>query len=426
MMSEVRKAFKLVDEPDVVQYISELGREVLKVAGPQFFDYQFFVIDDKEFNAFAAPSGLIFMHSGLIDHMDNEDELVGVLAHECAHVANRHIADRIDKATKVNIGTVALVLAGIAMGGGPMSEAVIAGGLATGASMNLKFSRANEEEADRMAFTWMTAMGRDPWAMLSMLSKMRRISILKMGKVPPYLLTHPDPAMRMGYVQDLLSSSGIIETDRGRKDFSFHRIRYRILSTIKSPAEIMPRLRQQIRQGKDPSFMAHYGLALGSLEEGNFSSAEKYLQEVIDHYPDKPVLLADLAVIFSRQGNHAKALSLLEEARKADRDDAFTGYHLARTLEQEGKIDRAIELYEELLRRIPAFGRLHYHLSQNYATRGLLGKSHYHTGVLSFLEGNTENAKYHLNEAIKKLPADDPLKVKAREMLGNVEKLEKL
>ena len=75
LLTMVRKGFTLIDEPDVIQYINELGQGTLAVAGSQYFDYHFFVIKNKELNAFAAPSGLIFFHSGLVESLDSEEEL---------------------------------------------------------------------------------------------------------------------------------------------------------------------------------------------------------------------------------------------------------------------------------------------------------------------------------------------------------------
>ncbi|MGW8161792.1 MAG: M48 family metalloprotease, partial [Desulfobulbales bacterium] len=91
LLTLVRKGFKVIDEPDIIQYINELGQATVAVAGSQFFDYHFFVINNKELNAFAAPSGLIFVHSGLIETLNSEDALAGVLAHEVGHVVSRHL-----------------------------------------------------------------------------------------------------------------------------------------------------------------------------------------------------------------------------------------------------------------------------------------------------------------------------------------------
>jgi len=203
LITMVRKEFRLLDDPDISQYINELGRSTLEVAGPQYFDYHFFVINNKELNAFAAPSGLIFFHSGLIESLENEGELVGVVAHEIGHVVSRHLADRMSKSAKINAATTLGVLLGIAIGAGPLSEAIISGSVAAGQSANLSFSRLDEEEADRLAFKWMQDMNRNPEVMVDMLRKIHNMNRYRQGYVPPYLLTHPGPDIRMSYIQDL-------------------------------------------------------------------------------------------------------------------------------------------------------------------------------------------------------------------------------
>ena len=160
----VRREFKLLDEPDLAQYINRLGRQALKTSGPQYFDYHFFVLDNKQFNAFAAPSGLIFFHTGLIETMADENELLSVMAHEIGHVQCRHIAERIDKSSKISLGTLAMILTGIAVGNPEVAEAVIVGSMATAETMILNFSRKDEEEADRFAYRLLNDSQRDPHA----------------------------------------------------------------------------------------------------------------------------------------------------------------------------------------------------------------------------------------------------------------------
>jgi len=185
LLTMVRKGFTLIDEPDVIQYINELGQGTLAVAGSQYFDYHFFVISNKELNAFAAPSGLIFFHSGLVESLDSEEELVGVMAHEIGHVVSRHLADRIRKTAKISAVTMLGVLLGIALGAGPLSEAIIAGSAAAGQSAALSFSRLDEEEADRLAFKWMQEQNLDPGEMVNMLHEIHTMNRYRMGYVPP-------------------------------------------------------------------------------------------------------------------------------------------------------------------------------------------------------------------------------------------------
>ena len=98
ILYSVRRDLHILDDPDISQYINRLGSQVLKVVGPQYFDYRFYVVQSEQFNAFAAPAGMVFFYSGLIEAMHKEDELVSVLAHEIGHVASRHLAQRLDHA----------------------------------------------------------------------------------------------------------------------------------------------------------------------------------------------------------------------------------------------------------------------------------------------------------------------------------------
>jgi predicted Zn-dependent protease len=428
LQATIRQEFTLLDDPDIDQYIGSLGREILDAAGPQYFDYRFFVISDKDFNAFAAPSGLVFIHSGLIEAMENEDELVGVMAHEIGHVARRHIADRIDKGSKVSMGTAALVLAGIALGGGELSEAVITGAIATGASMNLKFSRENEEEADRQAYSWMIQIGRDPEALVSMLGKMRRIAILKVGSPPPYLLTHPAPEQRLSYVQDLIHSSPPAANAASRRDdFSFNRIRYRTLASTRDTSTLLPRLLKKAENDNEEGWQARLGLALIYQHEGNLTKSRQYLADLIGHYPGYPILKADLGVTCFREGKTAEALELLNEAHGSDRQNAYIIFHLAQVLEQTGQTETAIELYRSMLTMTPTFARLHFHLGRALAEKGQLGQSHYHNGMFSWLEGNIPTARFHLQKAMESLTSeDDPLREKCRTLLEKIKQLEKM
>ena len=136
LLYSIRSTFTLVDDPDITQYLNNLGESVLEVAGIQYFNYHFYVIDNKEFNAFAAPSGLIFFHSGLVGAMHSEDELVSVLAHEIGHIVKRHLASRVEKGKYSTMTSLGLAMAALAFGGAA-APALLTGALATGQSLSL-------------------------------------------------------------------------------------------------------------------------------------------------------------------------------------------------------------------------------------------------------------------------------------------------
>ena len=426
IQATIHQEFLLMDDPDIDQYINSLGREILAVAGPQYFDYRFYVINDHEFNAFAAPSGLVFINSGLIETVDTEDELVGVMAHEIGHVVRRHIADSINKGTKIGIGTVAMILAGIALGGGNLSEAVITGAMATGTSMNLKFSRENEEEADRQSFTWMQQMQRDPNALLTMMGKMRRISILKTGKIPAYLLTHPAPEQRMDYVQDLILSEVSPKPVTATDNFRFARIKYRIMTKTQDTTTLLPLLLKKAESTGADGAMARYGLALIYQQEGNLVKSRQYLQELITEHPEQPILKSDLGLGYIQEGKTAEALNLFQAAHTANHDDAFTTFQLARTLDESGQTDESIGLYQNMLTQTPSFARLNFYLGRALTKTGHGDQGQYYNGVSSWLEGNLPTATYHLQKALDTLPTADPLHEKSHDLLDKIKKLEKM
>ena len=428
LLSVIRREFTILDDPDISQYINKLGTEILQVTGPQYFDFHFFVINNKTFNAFAAPSGLIFFHTGLIETMANENELISVLAHEIGHVQSRHIAERIEKSSKVSIATLALVLAGIAVGNGALAEALITGGLAAGASMNLSFSRKDEEESDRLAYKWLKESNRDPEAMVGMLRKMYRVSRLHRDMVPPYLLTHPDPSQRLNYVQDML------DTDQGytfkkADDFSFQRIKYRILAESKDPILLLTRYRKEtarVKKEDRDSIMPYYGLSLAYAANADFKNAAKSLKKVISFYPGQPILLTDLGVIYFGEGRYKKALKLFQKAREADPDDAYTAYYLALSYEQLGDEAKALLYYKELLPVLPTYSRIRYNIGQILAAQGKTGEGHYYLGVYHWQEGDSKTATYHLKKAIHSLKPGNNLRIQAENLLKTIKRLEKV
>lgn len=426
LLTMVRKSFQVMDDPDITQYINEIGQRILAVAGPQYFDYHFFVISDKEFNAFAAPSGLIFIHSGLIEAMNSEGELISVMAHECAHVTSRHISDRISKSAKTSIGTAALLIAGIAMGGGALSQALITGSMAANAAMNLKFSREDEEEADRLSYKWMQDLNVDPANMESMLGKMYRISVYRTANIPPYLLTHPEPKQRQGYVQDMIMASGQKPTYKATDNFSFLRMKQRVVVASKDPATLRGLYTRKADEGKDlQSVMAQYGLALIAQNGADYAQAETLFKSVIAAYPDRPILKTDLAALYMQSGRMSEALSLLNASQKADSRSLYTKYTLAQALEQTGELKKALVMYHDLLPDLPDHAMLQRTIGNLETRMGKKGVGHYYLGRYFWLEGDSKNAKYHLTATIGDQMVDPPIMAKAKTLLADIIRLEK-
>lgn len=428
LLYKIRKAVKLVDEPDIQQYFKGLGKEVLAVAESHYFNYRFFIINDKEFNAFAAPSGLIFFNTGLIEATETEDELVSVLAHEIGHAVSRHIASRIEKGTTVNIATIGMVLAALALGGGEASQALFVGSFAANKSFQLHFSRQNEEEADRLAYEWMKKMDRNPEEMKEMLRTMRRITRYRMGKtVPQYLLTHPNPEVRLNYIQTLLQNDKDILKKKSKTDqFRFLRMKYRVMSMVKDSEKFRNYLNLKISDLNTSKFdvvMAKYGLSQLDRIENNHDSSLKLLDEVIGYFPGYPILLADKGIAVYESGQIDKAIEILEEARSKNINDMYSTFQLGKLYSVKEQYDKA-ELYLSLVANdLVEYPQVYFELGKIKSRQSRYGDSQYYLGKYYMYSGRMDLAKSNFEKAESTSDTSEKLKKNAKEMLKLIKEI---
>ena len=223
---EARQHFRFINDPIVVGYVSGIGQEVVSVAGPQPFEYRFYVIDQPEINAFAGPAGSIYVQTGTILKARNVSELAGVIAHEVGHVVRRHIAQNYGKQRAANVGQEALVAAaGIVGGGGAAAGANLIGGLGMMAMLN-SFGREAEREADDFAVGVLPQAGYDPNGLPSFFE-----TLMAQGgpQMPEFLSSHPATADRLAATRAAIAREslppGLKVDDDGRLQIIQQRIR---------------------------------------------------------------------------------------------------------------------------------------------------------------------------------------------------------
>jgi len=433
LLYTIRSEFKVLDDPDISQYINNLGQQVLHVIGPQYFDYHFFVVKSEQFNAFAAPSGLIFFYTGLIKTMKTEDELLSVLAHEIGHAVSRHIAHRMDKQGKVSTATMLLGLAGMALGtamGNPaLAQGMLTGSMAANESIGLSFSRQDEEQADRLSFGWMQAMHRNPKAMEGMLKSMRRITRYRTNKLPPYLLTHPDPEARLNYVESLVE----LDEDQDKPgyykktdNFAFLRFKYRVLSQSIAADELRIHCANILASDKDPEqvTMAHYGLSLLAAGETDFSRAIQELNIVRKKYPRQDILNVDLGTLYMQSGQLDKAIRYIRKAYKRDPTDMYAVFQLARAVGKKGDIVEAEKLYHEVVKTMPEYSTLYYEVGRLKANEGKQGISNFYLAKYYLYEGKIKYAKQYLHRAATDSTVPPAMQEEAKTILARLKELE--
>jgi beta-barrel assembly-enhancing protease len=191
LAAQVDKEAKFIDDPIITEYVNRVGQNIVLHSDAKI-PFTIKVIDSDEVNAFALPGGFLYINKGTILAADNEAELAGVMAHEIGHVAARHAMENERKMQLLDYG----MLAGILLGGPILGNVLYNGqGFFEGMAF-LKFSRAAEEEADRLGVQYMWAAGYDPNAMATMFEKLEAKNKKKPGTISKMFADHPAPADR--------------------------------------------------------------------------------------------------------------------------------------------------------------------------------------------------------------------------------------
>ena len=198
--AQISKQTPQVRERAVTDYIDRIGRALAaRATGPQY-PYTFDVANYREVNAFALPGGPVWVHRGTIEVAETEAQLAGVLAHEVAHISERHAADQLTKSVVANFG---LGLLGALLGNsGGANAAQIAARFAAGGAF-LKFSRDDEREADRVGAEIMHRAGWDARGMVEFMRVLDEQAQRNPNAVEVFFSTHPPPQNRVELLQEI-------------------------------------------------------------------------------------------------------------------------------------------------------------------------------------------------------------------------------
>lgn len=219
---QARGELLFINDAVVVDYIRDIGDRIVRAAGPQPFEYHFSVVENDELNAFAAPAGYVYIHTGTILRARNVSEVVSVLAHEVGHVVLRHIAENYDRQRNLGIATQAGVLAASLFGYGSLAN--LGSGLTQIAALN-SFTRDDELEADAYAIEVMPTAGYDPKGLVTFLNVIQRE-----GRTagPAFLSSHPATEDRIEKSLQLLDERpevpDLLVEDGGRLEIIQRRI----------------------------------------------------------------------------------------------------------------------------------------------------------------------------------------------------------
>ncbi len=407
-MRNVRQNQAVLDDPLIGDYIQQLGERLVEHSDAAGTPFHFFVIDNREINAFAGPGGYIGVYTGLITTTQTESELAAVLAHEIAHVTQQHLLRAWETASNLALPNAAILLAAIAIGvaaGGDAGLAAATMGQGALIQQQINFTRANEQEADRIGIDILAAAGFDPNAVPAFFSRMGKANRVYASKLPEFLMTHPVSTSR---IADALGRAARYPARQQRDSLRFELTRARIaLRDVDHPLAHAARLARQLEDGRYRNRLAtEYERALSLLQGGRPEAAAALLDQLLKKAPDTIEFIIARAEAAQRLGHAEAALKRLQDALEhhpSNRALLLAHAELAIALGHFREAERRLRAHIGLAADEP---RIHALLARASGEAGDVVTAHRHQAEYHYLNGELEEAILQL-ELAQKTPGID-------------------
>jgi predicted Zn-dependent protease len=400
VVRQLREQGQILDDPEITEYIQALGSRVAAQATDGSQRFTFLVIKDPSINAFALPGGFIGVNQGLVLATETESQLAGVLAHEVAHVTQRHIARSVRAQGRQSIATTAMMIAAIllgAAGGGDAAQAAIAIAQGSAVQQQINYTRANEYEADRVGIGYLAAAGFETAAMPQFFEIMGRRSGAGGQQVPEFLQTHPVTANRIAE-----SKARALEYPRARQGqtLTYDLVRER-LRVVGGPddADVRPYYAAR-RESRQPGPGQLYGEALALLEADQGTDAAATLAALYDQYEGHPMLAGALGQAQLGAGDTQGALATFREAlRVAPRNVPLT-VRYAEALMDAGDAKEAHRVLLDLFNVVPPTPDQIRLIALAASSAGDTGDAYYYLSEYHVSTGNLPLAVQQLELAV--------------------------
>lgn len=420
----LRQSVDLIDDPEVNSYIQELGyRLVANSDGPQL-PFTFFMVPDTTVNAFAAPGGYIGMNSGLILTSESEDEVASVLAHEIAHVTQRHLLRSFERAQNMSIPmTIAMVAAALLTAADPsIGSAAIMAVQAGGVQAQLNFTRTHEAEADNLGMHTLVRSGFDAMAMPKFFERLQQTSRFYTGNaVPEFLRTHPVTTSRIADARGRAVTYPLKRQPSDTLQFYLIREKLRVMAAT-DLNQLTQYYADVLKTGRHLNTLAaKYGYSLALAEMGNYTQARAVLQPLIDQDESRLSYQLALAKIEIELGHLSSALLIYQKAQRIYPNDQALTLNQVQALLRANLPKQAEKLLLKQLDLGSPSSRLYQFLAQAKRDLGEKSQSHGWLAEYYYTLGRLELAADQLRIAADFALNDEFQLAKISARLRNIE-----
>ncbi|NOR68543.1 MAG: M48 family metalloprotease [Methylomarinum sp.] len=393
---------KINQDTEIQQYIQSIGKQLVANSDLPSNPFHFFVVLDNQINAFAGPGGYIGVNSGLILLTESESELASVMAHEVAHVTQRHLYRAFEAASKLSIPTAAATLAAILLGtqSPALGQAALIAIQAGSIQFQIDFTRDNEKEADRVGMKTLADSDYNPRSMPVFFERLQQSSRYYGQGIPEFLRTHPVSASRISDTRGR-SNKYPYKQYPDSQGYLFTKAKLRVI-TAKNKKIALDYFKSREHLGtKEQQAIARYGIALIQLESLNYLAAESIFQQLATQYPEQPHYAYALAKTALEAQQYEKALKLFKQGLNHFPSNNALKTEYISTLLKAKRPKKAKAILQSLpyqMKQQPLYFEL---LAETYAELNQPAESHRYIAEYYYAIGQTKFAILQINLAKK-------------------------
>ena len=422
VMTSIRRSAPQIQDPLVYDYLSSITYRLVPSAPLDDRNLSLVLIDSPALNAFAVPGGIVGVNGGLFLNAATEQQFASVLAHELAHLSQRHFARRMQQQETSAPLTLAGMIAGIVLSAVTQSDigiAAIAGTQAISMQNMLAYSRSHEQEADRVGMDILASAGMDPRGMPEMFEIMMRQNRLQGNRLPEYLSTHP---LTQSRVADTRNRAEQYPDERIRDGQEYHLVRSRLqVHYAQSPDIAAETLEAYLgRNDAQRNDAIRYGLAVAYHEARQYQKAEKILRELLTANPGRITFQVSLAEVLISQERYDEARGILQAALSRNPRNYPISVMLASAEIGDGNGAAAASVLRDLSRQHPDREHLWLRLAEAEGmARNIVGV-HRARAEYEILMGDWRSAQRHLRQAQELLAAGSTERQVINQRLGDI------
>jgi predicted Zn-dependent protease len=397
----------LSNDLEIHEYIESLGQRLVANSDSPQLPFHFFVVMDPAINAFAGPGGYIGINAGLILKSKQEGELASVMAHEIAHVTQRHLYRAYEASKQLSVPATMATIASLLLGfvSPELAHAALIATQAGSVQYQINFTRENEQEADRVGMQILSQSEYDPRNMVRFFETLQEASRLYGSGPPEFLRTHPLPTSR---IADAAARAETFPRHKVRNDLAYELIKVKLELANDKDAKQARKSVISIDDGKQKTNLssaqllaAQYKQALTHYQNKKYQQAVVLLQSLVDLHPDEMFFLTSLAHAETKAGNLKKSVAIWKAAYQAFPDRLSILDPYAQALLEDNQANQARELLQYAIWKGAKLPRLYKALAEAYYKKNQKAQAHRYLGEYHHLRGELKEAVTQLRLAAK-------------------------